>query len=162
LSFNDELRARGVVAFESAGRGYSRWSMKNRRKCPKLIFCDGPGAQDLQAVFQHMDNGGFDPVGARAAIENQCDAALEFAHHMGRAGWADAPKTVGTRSGEWLPKFLHNFLKNRVRAHADRHRVLTSRDNIWNGCLPWKHDCEWSGPKGFSKGEGQRGGEGYA
>jgi hypothetical protein len=57
---------------------------------------------------------------------------------------------------------LHNFLKNRMRTHADRHRVLTGRDNIWNGRLPWQDNREWSGPKGFSQREGQRGGDGYA
>jgi hypothetical protein len=73
--------------------------MKNGRKSAKLTLCDGPEAQDLQSVLEHMDNGGFDPMVTRSTIENQSDAALQFSHHMGCAGWADAPKTVGTRSG---------------------------------------------------------------
>jgi hypothetical protein len=104
--------------------------VKNGRKFAQLFLCDGALPEDLQSIVEHVNDGGFNPVAAGAAIQYERDAPAKLAHHMLGGGRAYASKSIGAGSGQRFAEALDHGPKRGVGAHPYCDRILTRRYDV--------------------------------
>jgi hypothetical protein len=136
--------------------------MKDRCKFAQLLLCDGPLPEDLQSFFEHMNNGGFNPMAAGSAIQYERDPLAKLAHHMLGGGRADPPESIGAGSRERFAEAFDHGTKCGVGTHSYSDRILTCRHDVRHRGTALQHHGQRSRPKLLSQREGERGRGGEA
>jgi hypothetical protein len=99
--------------------------VKNGSKFAQLFLCDGALPEDLQSVFEHVNDGGFDPVAAVSAIQYERDTPAKLAHHMLGGGGAYSAESIGAGGCERFAEALDHGTKRGVGTHPYCDCVLT-------------------------------------
>ncbi len=89
-----------------------------------------PRAQQSQFPALDLDDGGFDAVLGRAAVDDERDAPVEFAAHVLRRGRADAPEAVRAGCGQRVTEMLPPTPRGRPDARSSarpRYRARRSQ-----------------------------------
>ena len=118
------------MALESTWCGDSSGAMKDRCKFAQLLLCDGALPEDLQSVFEHMNDGGFNPMAAGSAIQYERDPLAKLAHHMLGGGRAYSAESISAGGCERFAEALDHGPKRGVGAHPYCDRTLTRRYDV--------------------------------
>ena len=131
------MRARRVVRREAtrcarrSWGGRARLSTENTRQ---LVDADGARSQQPGLSAGAIDNGRFDAVTARAAIQDDRDFAAELIFNVLRGRCADAAEAVRRRGGDAVAAALHECAQQRmsdgVCRYAQSDALLTARDRV--------------------------------
>jgi hypothetical protein len=101
----------------------------------------------LQAVFEHVNNGGFNPVDAGSTIQYERDAPAKLAHHMLGGGRAYASKSIGAGGGQRFAEAFDHGTKRGVGTHSDCDRILTRRYDVGHRGIALQHHGQRTRPK---------------
>src|SRR5215212_1665012 len=83
----------------------------------------------------------------RSSVDDQRDAPVQFAAHVGCGRRADATEAIGARRGERFSEMRTYFLEDGMRAHPHRDGLQTGRDEIGYDRAAGKDERERAGPE---------------
>lgn len=117
-------------------------------------------AEDDGPIFVEGDNGALETVGARAAVEDSINAAVEPVEDMGGRGGGDEAEEVGAGRGERQADPLEEQTRDGMGGDAETDGGQFCSDNVGDDRGTRQDERDGSGPEGCSeeaRGVGNRG-----
>ncbi len=112
-----------------------------------LAHRDPAGPQQRCAPARKIDDGGFDADACLATVEHALHRGPELAAHVIGGRRRDAAMAVGGRRGDAAAEAREQLLRQRVRRHAQRHRVLAAGHDVAHPAGARKNERERPRPE---------------
>lgn len=137
-----------------ASLGFSAQARTAAEDAGDLVGADGTGPQDDGHAAGEVDDRGFEPHLAGAAVEDQRHPATEFLAHVVGGGGADAAEAVGRGRGDAGAEGAQQLERHRMIGHPQPDGVLAAGDEVWNALVLLEDQGERAGPEGPREGDG--------
>ena len=113
----------------------------------QLRFRDAPGTQQHRPLARKIDDRGFDADFARPALENEIDVRSQVLAHVRRGRGRYEAEAVGRGRGDAFSEALQQFMRDRMRRHAQPHRVLPAGNEVRGLGRALEDERERAGPE---------------